>query len=89
MLDALLTLEPAVAHGLYASQIVSSAEDSRRVVRGLGRLRQPLSQGLGWFADALDADALPDLWHDRPPVATTAPEEDSRDGPNTAQPGAS
>ncbi len=88
MLDALLTLEPVVAHGLYAGQIVGGGLP-RRVVWGLGRLRQPLSQGLGWFADALDADARPDLWHGGPPVATTAPEEDPRDGPNTAQPGAS
>jgi len=60
-LAALLTLDPPAAHRLHATMVGSVRRDGSTVTWG-----EPLDlygQEWGWFAAALYADALPDLWH--------------------------
>jgi len=63
-LSALLTLEPSAAGGLYAQQILGGA---RRAGGGVywDNPHDLYAQEWGWFATALYADRLPDLWHTR------------------------
>ena len=60
-LAALLELEPAQAHRLYAGQILGAA---RGTGEGLawGDPADLYAQEWAWFATALYADALPNLW---------------------------
>jgi endoglucanase len=60
-LAALLTLDPATAHDLYASHLVGTAN---RLGAGVfwGDLNDLHGQEWGWFATAFYADRLPDLW---------------------------
>lgn len=61
-LAALLALDEPTAHLLYAGQIDGTAT---RTPNGLswGNPRDLYTQEWGWFATALYANALPDLWH--------------------------
>lgn len=61
-LAALLELDPAEAHRLYAGQILGSLE---RDAAGpaWGRPDDLYAQSWAWFATALYADALPNLWN--------------------------
>jgi endo-1,4-beta-D-glucanase Y/4-amino-4-deoxy-L-arabinose transferase-like glycosyltransferase len=63
-LAALLTLDPAGAHAMHAAHIVGGAA---RKDRGFawGDANDLYAQAWGWFATALYAGALPDLWHGR------------------------
>lgn len=63
-LAALLTLDPERAHGLYAAHILGAV---RREGQALSwdNPDDLYAQEWGWFATALYADALPDLWHAR------------------------
>jgi endoglucanase len=61
-LAALLTLDPGAAHTLYATELIGAA---RRGGGGVtwGDPGDIYTQEWGWFATALYANALPDLWH--------------------------
>jgi hypothetical protein len=61
-LAALQTLEPALAHKLFALQFVTGANRQADFV-SWGDPTDLYAQAWGWFATALYADALPDLWH--------------------------
>ncbi len=61
-LAALLTLDPAAANIIYAGQIVGGASRTGTDVYW-GDPHDLYNQEWGWFATALYADALPDLWH--------------------------
>jgi endo-1,4-beta-D-glucanase Y len=60
-LAALLTLDPVAAESMYASQLVGTAS---RLGAGVywGDLNDLTGQEWGWFATALYANRLPDLW---------------------------
>ena len=71
-LAALLTLDPAQAHRLYTSRFVGGAVYVPNGPDGAGGQRQRAywtnpddlyAQDWGWFATALYADALPNLWN--------------------------
>jgi hypothetical protein len=60
---ALLTLDPSAANTLYASQLIG---DSQRRTNGevyWGDAADLYAQEWGWFATALYANQLPDMWH--------------------------
>lgn len=57
-LAALLTLDPEAADALYTAQVLGGAEGAAWADRA-----DLYDQSWGWFAAALYADALPDLWH--------------------------
>lgn len=61
-LAALLTLDPAPAHGMHAAQLIGNAS---RTGAGIswGDPNDLYAQAWGWFATAFYADALTDLWH--------------------------
>jgi hypothetical protein len=60
---ALLTLDPNAANGLYASQLVGGS----RFTDGEVHWMDPsdlYAQEWGWFATALYAGTLTDIWHE-------------------------
>jgi endoglucanase len=63
-LAALLTLDPDAANALYAEHFVGGAAPAGTGTRW-GDPDSLYAQEWGWFATALYADALPDLWHSR------------------------
>jgi len=63
-LAALATTDPAAGQGLFASQIVGTLETGPGPDRvAWGDPRSVYDQAWGWFATALYANRLPDLWH--------------------------
>lgn len=60
-LAALLTLDPEAAHRLYTAQLAGITSDEHGPA--WGDPRDLYAQEWGWFATALYADALTDLWH--------------------------
>ena len=60
-LAALGTREPALAHGLFVSQVLGAANRDQAGV-AWGSRDDLYAQEWAWFATALHADALPDLW---------------------------
>jgi endo-1,4-beta-D-glucanase Y/4-amino-4-deoxy-L-arabinose transferase-like glycosyltransferase len=62
-LAALLELDPAAAHGLYAGQILGGLQRDADGALAWGRPDDLYAQDWAWFATALYADALPDLWN--------------------------
>jgi endoglucanase len=73
-LAALLTTNRAAAHQLFAARLVGRAN---RAAPGQGVFwgdpRDLYAQEWGWFATALYADALPDLWHAHHAAPGSAP----------------
>jgi hypothetical protein len=61
-LAALLTLDPGAANAMYAGQILGRGERAGNELRW-GEADDLYAQEWGWFATALYADALPDLWN--------------------------
>ncbi len=61
-ISALLTLNPASANTIYASQVLGQ---TGHTANGLyfGDPQDLIAQEWGWFATALYADKLTDLWH--------------------------
>jgi endo-1,4-beta-D-glucanase Y/4-amino-4-deoxy-L-arabinose transferase-like glycosyltransferase len=59
---ALGALDPPLAHRLHAGQVVGQVARSGDTAHW-GRPEDLYSQEWGWFATALYAGALPDLWH--------------------------
>ncbi|MBV9175098.1 MAG: glycosyltransferase family 39 protein [Chloroflexi bacterium] len=63
-LAALSTLDPTLAHGLFAANVLGRVQsDPERDDLWWGDPRDVYAQAWGWFATALYADQLPDLWH--------------------------
>ncbi|MBV9356053.1 MAG: glycosyltransferase family 39 protein [Chloroflexi bacterium] len=63
-LAALSVLDPGAEHGLFASELLGQANvgpDGRADTWGNGN--DLYEQAWGWFATALFADQLPDVWH--------------------------
>lgn len=61
-LAALLTLDPQTANGLYAGQILGGADFANGEAYW-GNPDDLYGQEWGWFATALYANSLPDVWH--------------------------
>jgi len=61
-LAALLTLDPQTANGLYAAQILGSADYANGDAHW-GNPDDLYAQEWGWFATALYANSLTDIWH--------------------------
>jgi endoglucanase len=61
-LAALLTLDPSIANPLFDAQVLGVGELGTRGVYW-GNPDDLYAQEWGWFATALYADALPDLWY--------------------------
>ncbi|HEY2595078.1 MAG TPA: glycosyl hydrolase family 8, partial [Chloroflexota bacterium] len=61
-LAALLSLDPNAANRLYADSIVGGSESSKGQVYW-GDANDLYAQEWGWFATAVYADALTDVWH--------------------------
>ena len=64
---ALLTLDPAAANTLYVNQIVSSPNYGTAGIYW-GAPNDLYEQEWAWFATALYADALPNLWYNAVPT---------------------
>jgi endo-1,4-beta-D-glucanase Y/4-amino-4-deoxy-L-arabinose transferase-like glycosyltransferase len=64
---ALLTLDPAAANTLYVNEIVSSSNYGTTGIYW-GAPTDLYAQEWTWFATALYADALPDVWHNAVPT---------------------
>ena len=63
-LAALLTLDPAAANALYTAQLASAAQPAYPGVYW-GHPDDLYAQAWGWFATALYANTLTDLWRRR------------------------
>jgi endoglucanase len=61
---SLLTLDPSLGHQLFANQIMGGASRSDVGV-AWGDSSDLYAQEWAWFATALYASAVPDLWHSR------------------------
>jgi endoglucanase len=62
-LGALSTLDPELAQGLFAAHVLGRVESTSGGDLWWGDPRDVYEQAWGWFATALYADHLPDLWH--------------------------